>query len=509
MSSEANNRQSAARRQPVAVGWTPTRATTLMRRWEAFINHHATILLWGVIIGYIVVFTIASSLKLAWFRQGFDMAGNEQVIWNTLHGRLFQTSVFAFMQYDFDDGPVLLELPLALLYGIYPSPYTLLALQTAALGLAAWPIYLLGRDILGAPWQALALALIYLLHPTTQHINMYEFQLRAFLIPFALGALLFLRREQLGAYLLCLFLMLCTKTEAGFVLLAFGVYALLLRRRWPFVVVPLLAGPAWVAIALGVIVPRFSQGNFITEIYSYGVLGNSIGDVIWTLLTNPLLLLKTITTSPKLLFVGSLLGLQALLALLSPIALLALPILMMNLISPNAVQFSLNYQYPALIYPFLIVAAADGLVRLTTWLRPDHQRRGQLQRIGVLLLLAIAIGGNLWLNNAILSLARNHEPAERVADANAIVRLTPPGVALAASSFLAPHLAQREELFFFPGNRSYPRSYVEERADYLVADRKPPSGNKEERALLESYLKSPDWILFAQRGDFVLLRRSH
>lgn len=471
------------------------------------IDRHATALLWGAIILYIVAFAILSSLKLAWLRQGFDMAGNEQVIWNTLHGRPFRTSIFAFMQYDFDDGPVLLELPLALLYGIYQSPYTLLVLQTLALGLAAWPIFLLGRDTLAAPWQALTLALIYLLHPTTQHINMYEFQLRAFMIPFAAGALLFLRRGQLVPYLICLFLMLCTKTEAGFALVAFGVYALILRRRWPFAVLPLVLGPLWVVVALGVIVPRVSDGDFITQIYSYGVLGNSVGEVIWTGLTNPLLVLQTIATPPKLGFVASLLGLQGFMALLSPMAILALPILMMNLIAPNAVQFSLNYQYPALIYPFLIVAAADGLVRLAGWIGRAPQSRQRIISVGMGLLLVIALGANVYLNNVVLGLAHNYEPPARVADAQAIIAQVPPDAALAASSFLAPHLAQRQQLYFFPGNKSYPLRYVEERAAYLVADTRPPAGNRQERELLADFLRRPDWELIAQQGDFVLLRR--
>jgi len=487
--------------------WRTAAPTRLLHAWWSAIDQHATALLWGAIVIYIVAFAILSSLKLAWLRQGFDIAGNEQVIWNTLHGRPFRTSIFAFMQYDFDDGPVLLELPLALLYGIHQSPYTLLALQTLALGLAAWPIYLLGRDILVAPWQALALALIYLLHPTTQHINMYEFQLRSFMIPFAVGALLFLRRGRLIPYLICLLLMLCTKTEAGFTLVAFGVYALIQRRPWPFVALPLVLGPLWVVIALGVIVPRFSEGDFITQIYSYGVLGNSVGEVIWTSLTNPLLLFQTIATPPKLTFVASLLGLQGFLALLSPMAILALPVLLMNLITPNPVQFSLNYQYPALIYPFLIVASAEGLVRLAGWIVQAPKARQQIVAVGMALLLVIAIGANIYLNNVVLGLARNHEPPARVADARAIIARVPPDAALAASSFLAPHLAQREQLFFFPGNKSYPLRYVEERAEYLVADRRPPSGNRQERELLAEYLRRPDWQLVAQHGDFVLLRR--
>ncbi len=119
------------------------------------LERYAPLLTAGAIVLYILAFSALSCLKLAWFRQGFDMAGNEQTIWNTLHGRPFRISVFAFMEYDFDDGPVLLQLPLALLYGVYQSPYTLLVLQTIALGLAAWPLYLIGRGILPRSWQAL------------------------------------------------------------------------------------------------------------------------------------------------------------------------------------------------------------------------------------------------------------------------------------------------------------------------------------------------------------------
>jgi uncharacterized membrane protein len=266
-------------------------------------------------------------------------------------------------------------------------------------------------------------------------------------------------------------------------------------------------GPLWVVIALGVIVPRVSEGDFITQIYSYGVLGNSVGEVIWTGLTNPLLVFQTIATPPKLAFVATLLGLQGFLALLSPIAILALPVLLMNLIAPNAVQFSLNYQYPALIYPFLIVAAAEGLVRLAGWIGRAPQTRKLIISIGMTLLLVIAFGANIYLNNVVLSLARNHEPPARVADAQAIIAQVPPEAALAASSFLAPHLAQREQLYFFPGNKSYPLRYVEERAAYLVADRRPPSGNRQERELLADFLRRPDWELIGQQGDFVLLRR--
>jgi hypothetical protein len=118
----------------------------------------------------------------------------------------------------------------------------------------------------------------------------------------------------------------------------------------------------------------------------------------------------------------------------------------------------------------------------------------------------IALGANVLLNNVVLSLWRNHETPTRVRDARSILTQVPPDAAVAASSFLAPHLAQREQLFFFPGNASYPQAYIE-RADYLVADMQSPGMKPAERALLNEYLRRPDWQLVARQGDFVLLEQ--
>lgn len=478
-----------------------------MQRFFATIDTYAKALLATMIVGYVGVFATLSCLKLAWFRQGFDMAGNEQTIWNTLHGRPFQISVFAMMRYDFDDGPVLLQLPLALLYGVYQSPYTLLVLQTIALGIAAWPLYLIVRDLLPKPWHALVIAAIYLLHPTTQHINMYEFQLRSFMIPFALAALLYLRRERLGLYCLFLFLMMCTKTEAGFTLIAFGLYAAWQRKPWKFIAFPLVLGPAWVAVALGVIVPAFSEGDFIANIYSYGKLGKNVGDVITTMLTNPALAFSVMTEPPKLKYLWQLFGLGGFLALLSPTLLLALPVLALNLISPNAVQFSLNYQYGSLVYPFLLVASVEGLLNLTRWTVHNQQWRERAVHGAILGLLLIGIIGNLTLNNVVKTALGNRENPTRVADARAILAQVPADAAVAASTFLAPHLAQRQEIYFFPGNKSYPAEYIE-RAEYLVFDRRPPGNSAETRAAIERYLNDPAWVIVAEAGDFALLKQN-
>ncbi len=121
------------------------------------------------------------------------------------------------------------------------------------------------------------------------------------------------------------------------------------------------------------------------------------------------------------------------------------------------------------------------------------------------LLLLIALVANVRLNNVVQSLFRVRETPERVAAANALLAHVPPDASVAATSFLGPHLAQREEIYFFPGNGSYPAEYID-RAEYIAADSRPPGGNKEVIELLREYMQNPEWELVAQEGDFVLLR---
>ncbi len=476
--------------------------------WDWADRYHRRLLLL-LLLGYFLLFSAASIYKLETLRQGFDLAGNEQTIWNTMHGRLFQTSVFALMRYDLDDGPVLLQLPLAALYAIYPSTWTLLILQTAAITLGAVPLYLLGRDLWGRPAAGLVASLLYLLHPTVQHINLYEFQYRAFSLCFALWAFYAFTKKRWGLWTLFLFLAMCTKTESALFAVAFGLYALLRRRRWTWVVPPLLVGSAWFYLALFVVVPRFTEGDvsFIGSIYSYGYLGDSFGEIVRTIITRPLFVLGQVFQPEKVRFLLTILFLSAFLPLLSPLELLpAAPILFLNLISPNRVQFSIYYQYQGLVVPFLLVGSLYGLRRLERWWQARRGKGGRpLYRLALPFLLLFALVNCLAWRNAPLTTLRSGDTWTRIRDARAVIAQVPDEAPVAASSFLAPFVARREQLYFFPGNRSYPEAYIA-RAEYILTDTSeflPERGH----ALLQAYLHSGAWQVAARQGDFVLLRR--
>jgi hypothetical protein len=105
----------------------------------------------------------------------------------------------------------------------------------------------------------------------------------------------------------------------------------------------------------------------------------------------------------------------------------------------------------------------------------------------------------------LLSTWKHRDTPQRIADARAVVARLPADDSVAASSFLAPFVARRDGLYFFPGNRSYPEAYIA-RADYILTDTSdslPPRGQE----LLRQYLAGGTWETVAEQGDFLLLRR--
>src|SRR5205085_9606428 len=130
-----------------------------------------------------------------------DMGNMGQAAWNTVHRHPFfftnlrlpyrieawntTTRLSFHVEYIF---PVL-----SLVYLIYPHPESLVVLQTAALALGALPTYALARDVLQIRWLALVFALGYLLFPSLQAMNLYEFHPVALATPLLIAAFLFMR----------------------------------------------------------------------------------------------------------------------------------------------------------------------------------------------------------------------------------------------------------------------------------------------------------------------------
>ncbi len=487
-----------------------------------------------LLIGLITLVALAlfgaGSYKYAYWGFGFDMVDFHMPIWGTLQGHFLLVS-----RYNFTDTFMGLDVALGFLpalpfYALLPSAYTLLALQALLLASAALPVYLIASNQLKDPWFGVACAALYLLYPTTQFVGMAApFQPRIPGLVALLWAFWMLEQRRFWPYLLLLGLAMLTRTDAALVVVAFGIYAALRCLPWRYALVPLLLGLVYFYVAITYVTPQFSTTSFtptqgevpfdLNRDYNdrwpcgvspqacyYMHLGGNLPSIMRNILTHPVEIFTFITQPAKLWYLFLMLGGLLLLPLFAPRELLlAAPIFAINLLSNRVYQYVITEQYQILAIPGLTIAAIYG----AAWLLKQSGRRWPHQArpliyLGALLLLLLV---NLPLRNPIISAIRNPEQPERVAIMERMKAQIPPDATVAATSFLAPQLLPRMELYFIPGG---PMHHQPTEAAYAFIDAR-AAGLRAEAArgndILANLLASPAWELLDQEDDLFLLRK--
>ena len=314
-------------------------------------------LLWLAICTYAVVFAgLTFRLYDRFATMSYDLAIFDQAAWLISRGHSPFVTVRGLPLLA-DHFSLVLYL-LAPLYWVWPSAKALLLAQALGLALGAVPLYALARKRLGsAPW-ALLLAVAYLLYPSLQWSGTFEFHPDTFATPLLLAAFWFLEGRRWGPYLACLALALMTKETVGLTVLAVGVYALRTDRRLGWATLALGAGGLAVALLT---VRAFNHGAPSAFFALYGPDGVGPGNLLRTALTHPLAFGSRLMTVGNAVYVFQLLYPLAFLPFLAPEVLaLALPALLLNLLSARPVMHTIQHQYTALLTPLLLLAALSG-----------------------------------------------------------------------------------------------------------------------------------------------------
>ncbi|HVH62513.1 MAG TPA: DUF2079 domain-containing protein, partial [Candidatus Dormibacteraeota bacterium] len=123
---------------------------------------------------YFVLYSALAILRHRSYHSfGFDLAVYDQVVWNTTQGRALEstmTQTIAVPHSQLGDHFSPIYLAMVPFYLLYPHPETLLVLETFALALGAWPVYLLARLKL-PPGYAVLWVLVYLLFIPLAYVN--------------------------------------------------------------------------------------------------------------------------------------------------------------------------------------------------------------------------------------------------------------------------------------------------------------------------------------------------
>lgn len=331
---------------------------------------------WGLLIIFTLVYAVDMSrqavLRYETFKAtAFDLGNMDQVLWNTIHGRLFQ---FTNQAIDWYGPPTRLAihfepiiLPLSLLYAFHADPRILLIFQTLVLAAGAVPVFLITRKYL-RDWPLLAafMAGAYLLTPALLGLNIFDFHPVALATPLLLYAVLALEYKHYIWFLIACILAASSKEDVPLAIAALGILVIWRYKLPRLGTVLLVGGLLWSFLAFKVIIPHFYPGVQANNFwYRYEALGSSPEAAIGNILLHPWLLFTTFITLDRFYYLLGLVRSTGFLALLAPEWLIpALPSLAVNLLSTDPLLYNGLYHYNAVIIPFVMLASIHGTCRL-------------------------------------------------------------------------------------------------------------------------------------------------
>ena len=456
--------------------------------------------IWWLAAGSLALLAFALLGGLALYRHdtfrshALDLGYLDQVAWNTAHGQFFANTIKTSTLSSYFAGhfsPAIAVV--APLFWLWDDVRAMLLLQAGLLVLAGLPIYTLFRDY--GKWLALAVLLAFFLNPWLHRANLQDFHTMLLATPLISLAVYGVLRQRYPLAVLSLVATLLIKEDMGLVLALFGLYLLVFERgrAWPWGLVLLVVGPAWLAAVTLLLIPSFAtNGEYRILTHRYAFLGGGPAEAIQTLLRDPLILAKQVLRREKLLALVQLLASMGFLPLLGGgLILVALPLIWYLQLSDDRALALLLQWHAATYLPVFFGAIFVGFRRLPS--------RGRYIATGVLLLASILA---FILDGSALRLLREPGMApERRKVVRSLMTQIPPEASVSAQDELLPHLSHRREIYLFP---------TIEDADYILMDR-----------LGSTYpLEAEDYEVFWQAAqdpygydklyddhDFLLLRR--
>ena len=467
-------------------------------------------LLWAAIGAYAAGFGALSILRHHSFNTGrFDLGNMTQAVWATAHGHPLAVTNLEGEQMSrlgSHVDPILVAF--APLWWIWPSPSMLLAAQAIAIAIGALPVFWLARKHLGSERAGLGFALAYLLYPAVQWLTLAEFHPVALACPLLLFAFWYLDEDRILPFAVFAALAALTKEEIPLVIAAMGIWYALSRKRYRIGGAIAVLGAVATAISVRLVLPHYNEGASSSFYDRYGALGDSAGEILATVFTDPGRLLSVAFDSEGIHYLAGLLLPLALLFAAAPLVLIAaIPELGLNLLSATHTQSSIHHHYTAGLIPPLIAASVLGAGKLA---RGEQRRAIVLAGVAV----AAALVANfrlgaipLWKSlpggsshQAHMSHVSTHD---RIAEQ--ALRLIPGDAVVSATNSLGSHLSARRRFLSFPHLQDAEWIAADE-TQPGYADRWDPLATATDLARLR---RSPNWrLVFSEDGVLVFKRKS-
>ena len=303
-----------------------------------------------------ILFATAAIQHYLFGTQVWDIGLFEQFSWLIGEGRIAEISSLRQVA-PLEDHFSLLLLPLGGIYRVFPSTFTLIGLQSIALGSLPAVVACLAvkRQIKARLIWTLICAIV--LCPYSFLVNRGDFHPDVLTIPFMIVAIFEATQPRRWHYYFCFIITLFAKNAQALFGFGLGLYAIA-RGRYARGLITIVISTFWWFLAT-----HLSSAGGDHVAIRLGYLGDTKLEMISTLMVRPWIVFSV--ASPSSIFLYTL-GLSLpFLALLRKPALAcllgAVPVYFVNIISDSGIQRELNHHYSIPILAFLIAGCLDSM----------------------------------------------------------------------------------------------------------------------------------------------------
>ncbi|MGW6943254.1 DUF2079 domain-containing protein [Streptomyces xanthophaeus] len=369
-------------------------------------------------------------------------------------------------------------------YRMFPGPVTLLVVQAALFALSAVPVTRAAARLLGRA-RGTALGVAYGLSWGIQRAVEFDFHEIAFAVPLLAFALEAVLARRWYAALWWGLPLLLVKEDLGFTLAALAAVvawrALPTDRRATWTAVAVAGGASVFAVLVfTVIVPAFATAGYgywdkIEGAGPFDGAGTKLTTLAWVLIPT-----------------------SGLLALRSPLLLVAAPTLGWRFLSGDDHYWSTDWHYSAVLMPVVTLALVDAIDTLRRSERP-RLRAYALQLPTAVLAAGLALSATA-LPTEKLGRAETYQKPERVVAIERLLARIPDGATVEADTGPLTRLTSRCRVLWIGGSRGVV-------PDWITIDNSSAWAGQDPAAYAAQLHPGHRWELVGQAGGVVLIRR--
>ena len=477
--------------------WTCIKSSKIAKIEKIIASHSHEAILCLLFLIYIVYFTTTSFLRYDNFYTGrFDLGNMTQTVWNTSQGRIFEitnpngTEPISRLGFHADFILILLS-PF---YYLWTDPKMLLLIQTIIVAAGSFFVFLIAKEILKNKNLALTFSFVYLLNPSIERANLYDFHAVTLVTFFLLGVFYFYLKKKYLWFTIFAFLAAITKEEIWLITALFGLLVFIAHKKRVLGATIFIISIALFYYIIWHAIPD-ARGSQHFALAYYSDYGDSPSHIIKNIIFSPWKIISTVLDKDRLIYLIQLFLPVGFLSLAAPLYLIfAIPDLTINLLSNNPQLHQIYYQYTAALSPFIFITAIIGARFLLRNISP--------MILTVYLITACLVSAYIYgplpgavesnLNMYVKQLAYKEEIEHYLAGISG-------DISIAATNNVGSHLSHRKDIYVLPIGTG--------KADTIILLLTNPSTFDAEKKLAEELKKNDDYYLDTQIDKFIVFKK--